>query len=327
MASDDHDRQLALSVANKLDSSSPMQSAAEVETSIAKAASSLITVGEPQAEEPVDPTDSDRRQSHETTTASSTNSSTQTETPSFATSLQHTKESLKASDVMISCGDDTFQVHRAVVCPQSPFFKAALEAGFKESFTRTIKLEEESPLTIARLMSFLYMGSYGGVSSTQSNPFYVHQIETKQQTAEQHHETLMLHSTMYACSVRYGVAALKEQALLKFKDLLLQRWPMHDLPALVAAVYSTTPPNDKGLRDRILVLCLEHLEDITLGPLWQQITKIESAGALGLELVPLIVKRNITINKREEERREKERRESIFTPDSSYQSKKRRARW
>ncbi len=57
----------------------------------------------------------------------------QTEQPSFTTYLQQTKESLKASDVTVICGNDVFKVHRAVICPQSNFFKAALSGGFMVS--------------------------------------------------------------------------------------------------------------------------------------------------------------------------------------------------
>lgn len=34
------------------------------------------------------------------------------------------------SDVQIICGNRTFQVHSAIICPQSPFFKAALKGHF-----------------------------------------------------------------------------------------------------------------------------------------------------------------------------------------------------
>ena len=37
----------------------------------------------------------------------------------------------KYSDLTVSCGPRTFKLHRAVVCPQSPFFEKACSGGFK----------------------------------------------------------------------------------------------------------------------------------------------------------------------------------------------------
>lgn len=35
------------------------------------------------------------------------------------------------SDMKIECAGETFHAHRAVVCPQSPFFDRALSGGFQ----------------------------------------------------------------------------------------------------------------------------------------------------------------------------------------------------
>ena len=41
------------------------------------------------------------------------------------------------TDSTITCDGITFEVHRAVVCPQSPFFKEALQGSFKEAVGRS----------------------------------------------------------------------------------------------------------------------------------------------------------------------------------------------
>jgi hypothetical protein len=39
-------------------------------------------------------------------------------------------ESAKYSDLTLSCSDREFHVHRAIVCPRSPFFAAACDGKF-----------------------------------------------------------------------------------------------------------------------------------------------------------------------------------------------------
>ena len=45
--------------------------------------------------------------------------------------LVRIKDSGDYSDLTIVCGKSEFKVHRAIVCPQSGFFRAACNEGFK----------------------------------------------------------------------------------------------------------------------------------------------------------------------------------------------------
>ena len=42
-------------------------------------------------------------------------------------------ESTAYSDLTVSCGGQEFRVHRAVICPRSPFFAAACSGEFQAS--------------------------------------------------------------------------------------------------------------------------------------------------------------------------------------------------
>jgi hypothetical protein len=41
----------------------------------------------------------------------------------------------KYADLTVTCGDHTFKLHRAVICPQSPFFEKACSGGFMVGLT------------------------------------------------------------------------------------------------------------------------------------------------------------------------------------------------
>jgi hypothetical protein len=41
----------------------------------------------------------------------------------------------KYADLTVTCGDHIFKLHRAVICPQSPFFEKACSGGFMVGLT------------------------------------------------------------------------------------------------------------------------------------------------------------------------------------------------
>ena len=49
-----------------------------------------------------------------------------------------------------------FSIHKNLICAISPYFKGALNPGFKTSVDKTVKLEEECPMAFAVLYHFLY---------------------------------------------------------------------------------------------------------------------------------------------------------------------------
>jgi len=44
----------------------------------------------------------------------------------------------KYPDMIISCGGHEFNVHRAIICPQSSFFEAAVNGNFSVSILRSM---------------------------------------------------------------------------------------------------------------------------------------------------------------------------------------------
>ncbi|KAF4994434.1 hypothetical protein FDECE_13135 [Fusarium decemcellulare] len=69
------------------------------------------------------------------------------------------------SDMTITCRGQEFKAHRAVVCPQSRFFRAALATWApantgQEGTSQTIELPEDDPDILERFLEFMYTGSY-----------------------------------------------------------------------------------------------------------------------------------------------------------------------
>ncbi|KAI4131240.1 MAG: hypothetical protein LQ338_001333 [Usnochroma carphineum] len=198
-------------------------------------------------------------------------------------------ESLDRPDLALHCGNEVFEVHRAIVCHQSKLFSAVIQSDPPQARPDAITIEDESSATVERLMSFLYTGSYGHVTVIHGSPFYIHRTETLDND-QQHHQNILLHISMYVCGERYGVGPLKELAQAEFKNSITQQWPLKDFPGLVAEVYSSTPRKDRGLRDIILEICRAHINKVLADPLWTQLMAMEDAWELSRELLPIVVK-------------------------------------
>jgi len=80
----------------------------------------------------------------------------------------------KWSDMVIKCGDRTWNVHKAIVCSQSAPLAAAFKHGFKEAETGEITLEEDEPEVVDLMIQFLYTSKYKDSSkedkSTSATP-------------------------------------------------------------------------------------------------------------------------------------------------------------
>lgn len=68
----------------------------------------------------------------------------------------------KLSDLLVMCGTQTWNVHRAIICARSRWFEKAYYGGFKEAQSQNISIEEKEPFAIAKMLKFIYTLDYNG---------------------------------------------------------------------------------------------------------------------------------------------------------------------
>ena len=90
------------------------------------------------------------------------------------------------SDFKITCKGAEFNVHRAIVCSASDFFKALCDSGFKvsscsgdfskmvidalqEQSAGSVDLPDDDPETVKRMIDFLYTGRYEAFDPNESS--------------------------------------------------------------------------------------------------------------------------------------------------------------
>ena len=218
------------------------------------------------------------------------------------------------SDITVRCGFDEYKLHRAIICPRSTFFAAACKGDFmvsnrrddsnskadtdQEAKTATIKLDDDDPETVKRMLTYLYTLDYADgdvpdapiehdatvahdapAEEVDTEPYRPPQLQRKipttteeetdsgtisepLQCAEPHDPRMMNNALVYAVAEKYDIPELKELAKHKFQPLACSKWPHNDFHAVTEVVFSTTHDGDMGLRQIVLDICEEHFQAI-----------------------------------------------------------------
>ncbi|KAK8205162.1 hypothetical protein IWZ01DRAFT_485955 [Phyllosticta capitalensis] len=141
------------------------------------------------------------------------------------------------SDLEIHCKEDRYNVHKAIVCPQSEVFHRALrpDSGFKrakESQSGVIELHEADPAVVKAMVQFLYRRDYDAPELDDDN------------------NPAIFHANNYAAAEMYQVHGLKDRALQHFKSHFPSSIEL--FAKMIDTVYSTTLDQDRSLRDYVV---------------------------------------------------------------------------
>ncbi|KAK8184895.1 BTB/POZ protein [Phyllosticta capitalensis] len=153
-------------------------------------------------------------------------------------------ESGQYSDLEVHCGGEVFKVHKAIVCPQSDFFRLAVkpENGFQEATSGVITLHDADRDVIKTVIMYLYYGNYPAETQLRGKAPFVH---------------IMHHVKVYEAAEMYQMSGLKTQALENLSFLTrFGLWANSvkgdDFVHFIEAVYDATPVPSDQLRAFVL---------------------------------------------------------------------------
>ncbi|KAJ4352007.1 uncharacterized protein N0V89_007353 [Didymosphaeria variabile] len=92
----------------------------------------------------------------------------------FMQSMKSLLETGKHSDFKITCGNKTWDVHKAIVCSQSDFFDAATRFGGKKEATEgVLNLPNDDPDIVGCMIQFMYELDYQLPSDKDPGPWWI----------------------------------------------------------------------------------------------------------------------------------------------------------
>ncbi|KAK0509752.1 hypothetical protein JMJ35_008146 [Cladonia borealis] len=222
----------------------------------------------------------------------------------IVTGLQNLLSSSQYSDMIIRSGSEEFKVHRAIICPRSKFFAAACNGLFQEGNTGIVTLQDDDTPTVRRMLNYLYSLDYDDNGEAASVANYTHDKGASENllattvTEEQHlsahdapeYPELLNNIAVYAIADKYGIPELEVLAARKFEIALNDtdfRLDLASLPAIVDAVFDTTPETKCGLRNSVIEYCKSWKEYIIENE--DSAVIVRDHGEIGLAMIHQVI--------------------------------------
>src|SRR5436189_3099842 len=109
----------------------------------------------------------------------------------------------------------------------------------QEAADGVIELKGDDVRVVEAMLQFMYTFEYGSTGNEIS--------------------PMLFHVRVYSIAEKYGISALKLEAKDKFSKVAVTCWDMDDFPDVASEIYSSTPPEDRGLRDIVTGVAHAHI--------------------------------------------------------------------
>ncbi len=122
-----------------------------------------------------------------------------------------------------------------------------------------IDLQDEEPTMVERMLLYLYVLDYNTGSAVGLQSDIVPQITRNE---EELNTELKTHVTMYAMADKFDIPSLGIVAKSKFATQVRELWPIPGLPEIANEVFTSVPACDRGLKNTVLKICVNHATEI-----------------------------------------------------------------
>ncbi|RPA80055.1 hypothetical protein BJ508DRAFT_347416 [Ascobolus immersus RN42] len=164
------------------------------------------------------------------------------------------------SDVKIVCKGVVFPAHWLVLRSQSTFFELLFKGGYKENEENVVRLQEETPKMIFRLLSYIYLGSYKDYPTDHSKYRTIHGMygNYREQRAFHFRYSRTVNFSMYRLADKFGIPGLGRLAFEKHEEVL------KDIDITYDMLLLSTKHAYESFEGRFDAMRLIHMEAIAL---------------------------------------------------------------
>ncbi|KAL1979195.1 hypothetical protein VTN96DRAFT_6523 [Rasamsonia emersonii] len=189
----------------------------------------------------------------------------------LSTSIKSYFLSSRFSDLTIYTEDQEFKVHRLVVCGRSEYFSRLFNGNWAETAENVVQLKDDDPRAVEAMVHFMYGYEYDSSGSDRGRI-----------------SPILFNVKVYQLADKYGVPQLKQRAKEKFENIAKTCWQMDDFPTAIAEAYTCTPKEDRGLRDTLVEISCEHIDELQKNDDFQ--TVLEEAVGFAADLVQYLAR-------------------------------------
>ncbi|KAI5867909.1 hypothetical protein GGS23DRAFT_1228 [Durotheca rogersii] len=173
------------------------------------------------------------------------------------------------SDFSIQCGGRQFNVHRAIVCTQSPFFDVACSRGLDGINDGVVHLPGEDPAILEKVLQFLYSGYYSDDKYPENIYTEAAAVPWPDPAGDGHNDGsgarytsetlqnpvgLLTSLRVYLMAAKFDMPALQKLSRRRFVSTARDHWDHYEqFPSLVEELFDRTMPGD-SLRDYVCSL-------------------------------------------------------------------------
>ncbi|KAK4961874.1 hypothetical protein LTR10_002367 [Elasticomyces elasticus] len=159
--------------------------------------------------------------------------------------LKKAFQNSKHSDLIIRCADNRWDVHKLIVCSQSPVLAKACEGAFKEAEEGLITLHEDDPWVVEAMLEFIYTldfdDSYSDIAETPPIVFTVN---------------------LHMAADKFDIPGLRKLTALKFHAQALAEWKTAGFAEAAALVFNAGVAVDESLREIVVSIATKNAKQL-----------------------------------------------------------------